>query len=202
MQALKNYESIVAQSTMITQETSDFNTLCVHPQCHSNCHVACNLDFHLKPKDLLKFMIFDCGKQTSCEKCGHPYTDHRHFYYIWEEQKASVRAVDKEAKAKFEDALRDRCGGEWMTVWLNGHITRLDAEMAVATISIRTLADAYAGLSLSGSFSAQLRKAIKLLEMNLESIRGKETDPAAIKSIEDSVDQLKGKLSILQKDSA
>ncbi|KZT33515.1 hypothetical protein SISSUDRAFT_992946 [Sistotremastrum suecicum HHB10207 ss-3] len=201
LNALRNYESVVAQSIMVTQKTSDYNTLCVHPQCHSNCHESCNLNFHLNPKALLKCTVFDDGKKTTCNKCGHSYRDHRHFYYIWEEHKEEVKAVDEEAKAKFKEALLDRCGGEWMRTWHSKQIKRLDSELADATNEIRTQAQAYASLSLSGSFSAQLYKAIKVLEMNLENIKGKETDPDTIQGIEDSIAQLKEKLRILQSDA-
>jgi len=51
--------------------------------------------------------------------------------------------------------------------------------------------------SLSGSFSGQVKKSVKLLETHLKAIRNK-SDPGTIKQIEASLEQLRAKLEVLE----
>ena len=67
-------------------------------------------------------------------------------------------------------------------------------EIERATEEIGGLAAHYSSLSLSGCFSHQVEKSVKLFETHLESI----TDPECVKRIEESLNGLKRKLSLLE----
>ena len=69
--------------------------------------------------------------------------------------------------------------------------------MTEATKQIGRLAGKYSELSLSGSFSSQVKKSVKLLETHLECIRGK-SDPTSIEQMEASLAQLREKLRLLE----
>jgi len=75
-------------------------------------------------------------------------------------------------------------------------IETYNKEIEQATEEIGRLAEQYSSLSLSGSFSGQVRKSVKLFETHLESIR-KKSDPGNVKQIEESLEQLKKKLRLL-----
>ena len=70
-------------------------------------------------------------------------------------------------------------------------------EMAEATEQIGRLAAKYSELSLSGSFSGQVKKSVKLLETHLEGIRNT-SDQTSIDQMEASLAQLKEKLRVLE----
>ncbi|KIK03255.1 hypothetical protein K443DRAFT_484799 [Laccaria amethystina LaAM-08-1] len=63
-----------------------------------------------------------------------------------------------------------------------------------ATEEIGRLTEQYSKLPLSGSFSGQL---VKLFETHLKSIRNK-SGQESVKRIEESLDRLKNKLSLLE----
>jgi len=75
-------------------------------------------------------------------------------------------------------------------------IETYNKEIEQATEEIGHLAEQYSELSLSGSFSGQVGKSVKLFETHLESIRNR-SDPENVQRIEESLDRLKKKLSLL-----
>ena len=70
-------------------------------------------------------------------------------------------------------------------------------EIEQATEEIGRLAEQYSKLALSGSFSGQIEKSVTLIETHLESHRNK-SDPESVKRTEESLNQLKQKLCLLQ----
>lgn len=76
-------------------------------------------------------------------------------------------------------------------------IKTYNKEIEQATEEIGRLAEQYSKLSLSGCFSGQVEKSVKLVETHLESLRNK-SDPENVKQVEESLNQLKKKLRVLQ----
>ena len=69
--------------------------------------------------------------------------------------------------------------------------------MADATEEIGRLTAEYSKLFLSGSFSGQVKKFVKVPEMHLEAIRHK-MDDASIKRMEASLEPLREKIRVLE----
>ena len=76
-------------------------------------------------------------------------------------------------------------------------IAIIGQEMADATEEIDRLAVEYSKLSLSRSFSGQVKKFVKVLETHLEAIRHK-MDDASIKHIKASLEKFREKLRVLE----
>ena len=76
-------------------------------------------------------------------------------------------------------------------------IKSIGKEMAKATEEIGRLAAEYSKLSLSGSFSGQVKKSVKLVETHLEGLRNT-SDQESIDQMEASLAQLKEKLRVLE----
>jgi len=76
-------------------------------------------------------------------------------------------------------------------------IATCNEKIEEATDEIGRLTEQYSKLSLSGSFSGQVGKSVKLFETHLESIRNK-SDPESVKRIEESLDRLTKKLRLLE----
>ena len=70
-------------------------------------------------------------------------------------------------------------------------------EIEQAIEEIGRLAEQYSKLALSGSFSGQVEKSVKLFETQLEGIRNK-SGPESVKRTEESLNRLKQKLCLLQ----
>ncbi|THU80165.1 hypothetical protein K435DRAFT_810085 [Dendrothele bispora CBS 962.96] len=57
----------------------------------------------------------------------------------------------------------------------------------------------YADLSLSGSFSGQVEKAVKMLEQNHKAMEEKGVDKSTLDKVQNSLDEMKRKLDLLKK---
>ena len=79
-------------------------------------------------------------------------------------------------------------------------IESYNKEIEQATEEIGRLAEQYSELSLSGSFSGQIGKSVKLFETYLESVRN-QLDLETVKQIEESLDRLKKKLSLVHSEA-
>ena len=66
-----------------------------------------------------------------------------------------------------------------------------------ATSEMEQLVEKYAKLSLSGSFSAQVGSAVRLLEQNYAALEKKEVDPEQLQRVKRSLDHMKRKLDLL-----
>jgi len=79
-----------------------------------------------------------------------------------------------------------------------GIIKTKENEVNVYTI---LLVESYASLSLMGSFAGQVKKAVRLMEVNLEAMRNKNSDPSSMAMFEKSLEILKKKLKVVEEAS-
>ena len=77
------------------------------PDCYSNCHEHCGLDFSLKPKDLESCEAMDFHGRK-CLICGHLRDDHRHYNTLWKEVEEDEKVVDKAAEKKYNEAKTEK----------------------------------------------------------------------------------------------
>jgi len=73
----------------------------------------------------------------------------------------------------------------------------LNLVISRATSTLEQLAEQYANLSLSGSFSAQVGSAVRLLEQHYASLEKKGVDPEQLQKVKQSLDHMKRKLGLL-----
>lgn len=78
-------------------------------------------------------------------------------------------------------------------------ILDMDRALAESTAKVGQLVEEYAKLSLSGSFSGQVKKSVALLDLNLETMRSNGTDAQTIKSVEKALARMREKLSVVEK---
>lgn len=78
-------------------------------------------------------------------------------------------------------------------------ILDMDKALAESTAKVGQLVEEYAKLSLSGSFSGQVKKSVALLELNLETMRSNGTDAQTIKSVEKALARMQEKLTVVEK---
>jgi oligoendopeptidase F len=75
----------------------------------------------------------------------------------------------------------------------------LNQVIGYATGNLEQQVEQYANLSLSGSFSAQVGSAVRLLEQNYAALETKDVDPDQLKKVKRSLDHMKRKLELLNK---
>ena len=124
---------------------------------------------------------------------------HRHYNSIWFHQVEKENIINSGTQKKHEEATQNLKDKEVDIEKVRKAADTIGEEMVTATEEIGRLAAKYSELALSGSFTGQVKKSVKLLEMHLEGIRNKgDVDPGTIKQIEASLDQLQNKLRVLE----
>ena len=192
---MANFKSVINKKTWILQDRPYHSTLCVYPQCYSNCHKKCHLEFTLDPMKLRQCLAFP--SQSSCQVCNHPIQAHQHYNSLWYEKHETEDYVDARRKQRYDEATKMFKSTQVSIKDVRSFIDIIGKEMADATKEIGRLAAEYSKLSLSGSFSGQVKKSVKVLETHLEAIRNK-TDDASVKRMEASLEQLREKLRVLE----
>ena len=202
VEGTKNFKSEIIKKTWVLKDQPDHSTLCGEPQCYSNCHSFCTLAFSVDPKGLREcaaFWLDGEGVRDYCQrtKCGHHMDKHRHYNSTWFPLKEKEIYTDEAAKKRHEEATELLKNNEVSIADVRKIIENTGKEMEEATQEIGRLAAKYSELALSGSFSGQVKKSVKLLDTHLDCIRNK-SDPESIKQIEASLEQLKNKLRVLE----
>lgn len=196
----RQYESTIKQQVYKQIETPKHNTLCAAPKCYSNCHEGCYLSFSFDPKGLLNCWAFSGSKGTrGCRKCDHSYESHHHYNSRWELHEDTQVTIDQDAKKKHDHAVSEKSQQELGMALLKQTILDMDKALAESTAKVGQLVEEYAKLSLSGSFSGQVKKSVALLELNLETMRSNGTDAQTIKSVEKALARMQEKLTVVEK---
>ncbi|EDR04932.1 uncharacterized protein LACBIDRAFT_330139 [Laccaria bicolor S238N-H82] len=199
MEIERNISSTLARMTQLVEKKEKLDELLNKSDgmllCYSNCHVKCHLDFTLDPMKLSRCWAFP--SQGACQVCNHSIQAHQHYNSLWFEKHETEDYVDARRKRRYDEATKMFKSTQVSIKDVRSFIDIIGKEMADATEEIGRLAEEYAKLSLSGSFSGQVKKSVKVLETHLEAIRNK-TDDASVKRMEASLEQLRGKLRVLE----
>jgi hypothetical protein len=196
MTTYKDFESIITKKVHVQENTTQHNTLCSSPGCYSNCHENCNLDFTLDPSGLL-----GCAAMSSDGKCrcGHGLDLHRHYHCIWKLVDDRQVVIDHSAKKNFNNAkdmkTRKQQLLEAVKKARDTLTNAIDAEMT----ELAGLVEEFSRLSLTGSFSGQVHKSVRLLELNLEAMRASAADEDTIRKMEQSLETLTKQLDVLRR---
>ncbi|KAK2467589.1 hypothetical protein APHAL10511_000444 [Amanita phalloides] len=198
MEQYENYRNVTTRKVWEQVETQTFNMICCHPQCYINCHIGREPMplFHVITQILRLFNIMH-----PCHTCGHPLLHHRTCQSLWEERDAVDVVVDEDAKQKFDEAKQQNDEHRGTMDDLDHDIARLDNDMEETLASIGRLTESYANLSLMGSFAGQVKKSLRLLEVNLEAMRNNKADMRSIELVEQSLESMKRKLRMVEEAS-
>jgi len=200
MNTYKEFQAIIKQKVRYQQSTPYHNTLCSVPDCYSNCHERCGLNFTLSPDQLAGCWAMDSsGNTCRITSCGHSRDHHRHYNSLWAWKDDEQVTVDEAAKQKFEAAKTQKELKQVLVDEMQASVDRLTMGIDEQTTELGGLADDYSKLSLSGSFAGQVAKAVTLLEQNIESMRNSGVDQATIEKVETSLKNMQAKFDLLNK---
>ncbi len=108
-------------------------------------------------------------------------------------------AIDTNMKRKWEAAKSEKEKTDALAETSKRALDDLGRIINDAMDDLAQLADEYAHLSLSGSFSAPLEKAICLLEQQCKGLEERGVGPEQLKKVRSSLDEMKGRLDLLRK---
>jgi hypothetical protein len=200
MKTYEKYETIMNRPVKKQVHTLSHNTLCSRPACYSNCHINCKLDFSLDP-DIFRYCVA-MGDGNQCHECKHPSMDHRHYNSIWEDVIDTQIIVDKDAKQKFHAASQDKSRYRDALQKVEASIKDLDGQLESLKIDIGMLCQSYQSLSLSGSFTGQITKMVRLFELTVEAQQMSGADAKTIAVMENNIEMMRQKQKIVDEASA
>ncbi|KAM6499734.1 hypothetical protein JOM56_005242 [Amanita muscaria] len=224
MEKYEHYQNVVNEQVWTQCPTPEANTMCLRPECYSNCPInrpelekshrskastwEKNWDQHIpiavrRPAAWVVsayFVIHNSLLLPNCPHCRHPYHLHTHDHMEWQQKDHQRIVINQDAEKKYNAAMNENEKQEALKANVQETINDLNEEIEDCLNRLGLLTEEYAKLSLSGSFAGQVRKTVVLLELNLESIRG--TDSESVRKVEESLERMKEILSILEKAKA
>ena len=126
------------------------NYLCSEPGCHSTCDA--------NPLVAWFQRLF----RRQCAKCAHPHRSHSHTRHEWVKVTGKETLVDEGIQKDWEAAKAEKdIAGEMIATKEKG-LDELNRIIHDDMDELARLVDGYTGLSLSGSFSVHVEKAMRL----------------------------------------
>ena len=188
MDAFADFERTVNKVVWKQRLTATNNMVCGEAKCYSNCYIDYKTNI---PLSLRNFF----GR--SCHHCKHSLGSHHRCRAIWEQLTDTQVSVDQDMKMKYEAAKDGKEKTAALVEASERILHDLNRIISGATSEMEQLAERYAKLSLSGSFSAQVGSAVRLLEQNYAALEKKEVDPEQLQRVKRSLDHMKRKLDLL-----
>jgi hypothetical protein len=136
---------------------------------------------------------------TSCSECTHPHLFHFHLRSEWVQVQEAQVSVDNNMKRRWEAAKNEKQKTEALFATSKRALGDLSRIINEALNELAQLAAEYARLSLSGSFSAPLEKAIWLLEQQCKGMEEKGVGPEQLERVRGSMEDMKERLDLLRK---
>ena len=193
MDGFSKFEKIINALVWKQQPASTLNYLCITPDCHTTCGVKHSFAgvFLLWPRQF-----------SPCSQCQHPHLSHFHLHSTWEQVYEAQLSVDDDMRKQWETAKDEKARTEALLVTSKSALDNLSRIIDEAMDELARLAEEYASLSLSGSFSAPLEKAISLLEQRCRGMEEKGVGPELLRKVQTSLDNMKGRLDLLRQANA
>ena len=189
MDGLSNFKRIVNALVWKQRPAPTLNYLCIAPNCHSICGV--------KQSVTSVFLLFP-RQFAPCSKCNHPHLSHFHLHSTWEQVYEAQLSVDDNIKKQWEAAKNEKERTEVILATSKSALGDLGHIIDEAMEELARLAEEFASLSLSGSFSAPLEKAIWLSEQRCKGMEEKGVGLELLTNVRTSLEHMKQKLALLR----
>ena len=190
MDGFSHFKRIVNALVWKQQPAPTLNYLCIAPNCHSNCGV--------KHSVVDAYLLFP-RQTSSCSKCNHPHLSHSHLHSTWEQVYEAQLSVDDNMKKQWEAAKDKQERTKALLATSKRALGDLSHIIDGVMDELARLAEEYASLSMSGSFSAPLEKAIRLLEQRCQGMEEKGVGLELLTKVRSSLEHMKGRLDLLRK---
>jgi hypothetical protein len=169
------------------QRSPTINMICGQANCHSNCYndYKSNIQYNLNgPFDNL------------CDKCNHNLWNHHHCRAKWEQVMNTQSSVDQGMKEW--EAAKDEMEKTAILVAVREKVLHdFDQMINQATSDLAQHVERYTPLSLSGSFSEQVGRALRLLEQNYIGLEKKGIGQDHLQRVKKSLRTMRRKLELL-----
>jgi len=159
------------------------------PECYSTC----------REDDDFFFAIVVLFQPRPCVTCKHSNRSHFYEFAKWVQKEESQMTVDEEMKTQWEAAKDEKERTEALLAGSQRTLDSLSSTVEAGMDALEELQEEYARLSLSGSFSGPLEKAIRLLELHFRNMEQKGVSGDQLEKLRGSVEEMKKRLNVLKK---
>ena len=188
MNALYHFENTITRAVWKQQRSSTNNMICGEANCYSNCEINYESNIPLDLKGRFRGL---------CDKCNHNLWNHHRCRAKWEHVVDMGVLIDEDVKRRWV-AAKDGKKKKAVLVDLREKVLRdLGKITDDATNDLAKLVKRYTLLALSGSFSAQVGSAVKLLEQNCTGLEKKGIDREQLEKVKESLEHMKRRLGLL-----
>ena len=168
------------------QPASRLSYLCTVPNCYSVCHSSRLLT------PIRRLLQLRCGD------CTHPHLSHSHTRHEWVKVIDPQTSVDEREKKRRAAAKDEKEQTEALIATSEEALARLNHAIDEAIDDLGQSTEEYIALSLFGSFSIHVEKAIRLLEERYTDMAKKGASKKQLKKTQDSLSLMKRKLVLLR----
>ncbi|KAM6499736.1 hypothetical protein JOM56_005244 [Amanita muscaria] len=223
MEGYQHYQDVVKEQVWTQCPTLEANTMCLLPECYSNCpingaeyekshrskastwmkywgqHVSIVVGRPIAWLISAYFSIHNYLLLPNCPHCKHPYHHHTQDRMEWRQKDHQTIVIDQDAEKKYKEAKNENEKQEALKATIQKTINDLNEEIEDCLNRLGLLTEEYTRLSLSGSFAGPVRKTVVLLELNLECMRNIGTDSESVRKVEQSWERMKEMLRVLER---
>ncbi|CAE7177127.1 unnamed protein product [Rhizoctonia solani] len=184
-------------------ETSDYNTICITPDCHSNCHLQCTLELS-EPQDLggwckvfktlgvpNRLIPFWSDSSVRCSKCNHEASEHRNYRRLYQERPSRIYG---EAIQKLQDAEASAQNLREAIRRIEKEIENVEQNIEESKREIPRLVDEMNSVSLSPNYAGYIRSAIQLLEIRKKYLESRPDSDGELNILDKGITAFKGHL--------
>ncbi|KAJ3769666.1 hypothetical protein FB446DRAFT_747044 [Lentinula raphanica] len=218
-QMFTKYEEIHNIPFYELETTHDqFNTICMAPDCYSNCHTGCRVHDSGFPLyrslahqlgtycsafkternffEKATFFLFSNHRDSICNECKHSAEGHRKYRSLWvEKTKPEAPVFDEDAKRRDDEEFDSL--GEMMDK-VQKTCEELDQKIHDCEQELSERCEKYNQLALSGSFVKYLSSAIALLQLRYESMKDKDADDEVLQRMRGTIKQFEEMRQVLR----
>ncbi|CAE6492449.1 unnamed protein product [Rhizoctonia solani] len=188
-------------------ETSQYNTICFTPGCHSNCHIQCTLELS-EPQELggwckvfktlgvpNRLMPLWSDSAVKCSKCKHEASEHRNHKRLYQEGPNPIFA---QAVQKLHDAKTSAENLRGATSRIEKDIKQIEQNIEKSKLEILRLVEQINNISLSPNYAGYIRSAIQLLEIRKKSLESQPDSDRELSIINEAIMAFEAHLILLR----
>lgn len=198
MDMYANFQKTITRQVWKQVNTSKKNTICSEPDCYSNCHLSCKMPFSFERYRMKLCSVFGYGTSTLCKVCSHHFQSHNHLRAGWSLESEDGTDIDPDARMRFESAHSEQERKEVLRAEASREIEAMKVTMIEGMNLLRELIGSYAGLSLSGNFSAQIEKAVSLFSMTRKTLLMNGGSGKTIELLDENISMLQQKIAVIR----
>jgi len=162
--------------------------ICGQTNCYSNCDIDYKLNIPLDLKGRFS---------GSCDRCNHSLWDHHRCCAKWEQVIDTRVLIDQKVKRKWVAAKNGKRKMAVLITFREKVLRDLNQIINGATNDLAQQVERYTLLALSGSFSAQVGNAVRLLEQHYMALEKKGVGADQLQKVKESLDHMTRKLELL-----